>query len=101
MEKKLTFARTLAAVFGAALVIALIVIWNNHTTIKELQDPNRNNITVQRDLIREACSGNSPADVERCADQLQRLSELLTEFSKGLPVNTLNQASGGTFNVGQ
>lgn len=86
----------LAAVLGGALIISLLVIWNDHKTIKALQDPAHQNITAQRDIIREDCSATDPVSKEKCADDLQALSELLGEFSKTLPAGV---ESGGVSNI--
>lgn len=106
MQQKLMGTRMLAGILGLFLIIALFVIWNDHQTIQKLEAPAKQNITMQRDVIREDCADTTPAGQERCADDLQQLSDLLSEFSKGLPKNTgvqttggQVQTSGGSFNI--
>lgn len=70
-----------AWVFGLLLAIALIVIAVEHQTIKKFQGPG-GNITAQQDFIREDCAGLDADSKSRCADDLQRLSDLLSQFAR-------------------
>lgn len=70
-------------VLAILLIIALVVIYSDHKTIKNLQS--QANITTQRDVIREHCTSEDPEVRKLCADDLQKLSDLLGQFSKTLP----------------
>jgi hypothetical protein len=83
MEKKLSTARVLAVILGLLLIIAIGIIIKDRKTIGDLEASAKNNVTLQRDLIREDCAATDAASVARCADHLQNLSELLKTFSKG------------------
>jgi len=100
MEKKLATARTLAGILAILLVIAIIVIASDQKTISELRAPAMQNITAQQDIIREDCTASDPSSQERCAQDLQNLSELLGKFSKQRAANAAATTSAvqGTVN---
>ena len=82
MQQKLTTTRYLAGFFAVLLIIALVVIWNDHQKIVALQSPAQQNLSLQQDKIREDCSATDADSQIRCADDLQNLSDLLAKFSK-------------------
>jgi hypothetical protein len=84
MQKQLATMRMIAIALALFLVIAIIVIVNDRTTISRLRSPAQQNITAQRDIIREDCAGTDADSQKKCADDLQSLSDLLGEFSKNL-----------------
>lgn len=88
MEKKLSTLRAVAAILAVALVIAIIVIINDHSTITGLKASTAQNLTAQRDVIREDCAATDPASVQQCATDLQGLSDLLGQFSKNMHAPT-------------
>jgi hypothetical protein len=98
MQQKLVTTRWIAGVLGVLLVIAIIIIWNDHKTITALEAPARQNITAQRDIIREDCTATDADSRLKCADDLQSLSDLLAQFSKtihtGSASSTLPVQSG-------
>lgn len=98
MEKKLATARTLAWIFGILLAIAVIVAWNDTRTISKLEAPGKQNITAQQDTIREDCAASDADSRARCADDLQRLSDLLAQFGKQR-AGTTTGVSGSVKNV--
>ena len=94
MQQKLATMQIIAGLLGILLVIAIIVVVNQHKTITELKCPAKQNITAQRDIIREDCTATDPNSVERCADDLQALSDLLAQFSKAVHTGTSTPIKG-------
>ena len=85
MEQKLIQARTIAGVLGVLLIIALVVVWNDGQKIAQLNASGKQNISATADTIRQDCSSTDPVAHAKCGDDLQQLSDLLAQFSKGLP----------------
>ncbi len=100
MEKKLVATQFIALGLVLALIIAAFVIWNQHQAIVALKAPAAQNITMQRDIIREDCSKSDADSIARCADDLQSLSDLLAQFSKtrtaGTPVPVKATVTGSS-----
>lgn len=88
MQKTLATTRAIAIALGVLLIIAIIVIVHDHGVIKELRSPAQQNISAQADIIRQDCAGTDVTSQEKCANDLQALSDLLGKFSKNMHAGT-------------
>jgi hypothetical protein len=88
MEQKLATTRVIAGALAVLLAIAIVIIINDHKAIADLRSSGRQNITAQRDIIRQDCAATDPSSVERCAQDLKNLSDLLAQFSRHPQANT-------------
>ena len=79
-KKQLAFAWTLVGVLAVLLLIAAYFL-----TIPAAKDQN---VTAQRDLIREHCSQTDADSKAACAKDLQDLGDMLREFTVGGGTNT-------------
>jgi cell division protein FtsX len=99
MQKTLATTRTIAVILAIALLVALGVIWNDQSTIKDLKDPNKQNITLQGDVIRQDCTATDATSQAKCADDLQNLSDLLSRFKKSGTSAIQGNVQGSVQNV--
>jgi transcriptional regulator of NAD metabolism len=79
IKKQLALAWTLVGVLAVLLLIAGYFLTNPAAKDE--------NVTVQRDLIREHCSQTDASSQEACAKDLQKLSDMLREFSVAGSIN--------------
>ncbi len=99
MEKKLTLAYALAVILALMLVAAILFIIKDHKTIQTLKADAAQNITAQRDVIREDCSASDAGAAKRCADDLQNLSDLLSKFQVTNPTATTTRMKADLNNL--
>ncbi len=98
MDKKLKTARLAGWIFGTLFVVAVGVILYQHAKLAELESPLNRNLSAQQDIIREDCSAKDAESQARCADDLQKLADLLAQFSKSV-VGTSTPIHAGTSDI--
>lgn len=91
-KKQLTIAWSVAAVLAIALIVALVALMNQEKDLGTVLQDGNENLTEQRDRIASACEGDA-ASQERCQEELNRLSDILREFSQNLDRATPSPAA--------
>jgi flagellar basal body-associated protein FliL len=77
IKKQLNVAWAIIVVLAFLLIVALFFLANP----RGQQDTN---ITAQRDLVREYCTKTDQESKDKCAQELQDLSDMLRTFSTDL-----------------
>jgi len=80
-KKQLTLAWTVAGILAVLLVIALFFLMGERNDLGSVLEEGREDITAQRDEIREACNSTDEASRARCNESLEELADILREFS--------------------
>lgn len=83
-KKQLTLAWAVAGVLAIALIVALVALMNQDKDLGSVLQEGREDLTEQRDRIAAACESTDTESQERCQDELNRLSDLLREFSQNI-----------------
>lgn len=86
-----THARTGWIVSGVLAIILVILLglllkqqYDLEHNLDYVLDRGGDKITAVRAEITETCTGESPLEQDRCQDSLERLSDILREFSDDL-----------------
>jgi predicted MarR family transcription regulator len=79
---KLTLAWTVAGILAVGLIVALIALANREPDLGTVLEDGREEVTAQRDRIREACNGTDAASQRACNEELEDLADILREFSQ-------------------
>lgn len=91
-KKQLTIAWSICAVLAIALIAALVVIMDQKKDLSTVLEEGSSTITEQRDRIAAVCEGTDTESQNRCQDELNRMANILREFSRDLqratPENT-------------
>jgi hypothetical protein len=83
-KKKLSVSYAVIGVLAVALIVSLFFNFHEPATLGSVLENGKQDITAQRDKIREDCSSTDAAVRKQCGDDLQELADILREFSKDL-----------------
>lgn len=90
-KNKLTLAWTVAGILAVLLIIALYFVANPRKDLQTVLEEGKEDITEQRDRIREVCEGTA-ANQNDCQDELDDLAEILRDFSRDIDKATTSAA---------
>lgn len=83
-KKQLAIAWSIAAVLAIALIAALVVIMDQKKDLGTVLESGRETLTEQRDRIAAVCENPDTANQNRCQEELNRMSDMLREFSQDI-----------------
>ncbi len=81
-KKEARTAWIIAGILAVLLVIAVVFWMNAKKDLDTVLSEGKEDITVLRDRIAVDCKGTDQASKDRCSDNLDKLSNVLKEFSK-------------------
>jgi len=83
-KKQLTIAWTVAGILAILFLVALYFAMNPQKSLGTVLQEGREDISEQRDRIKESCEGTDAASQADCQDELDELADILREFSRDI-----------------
>ncbi len=83
-KKQLTIAWTVAGILAVLLLISLYFVMNPKKDLGTVLQNGKEDISEQRNRIRESCNGTDTKSREECQRDLDELTNILRDFSKDI-----------------